>query len=80
MDPRPECCSDDECINECPGSHCSTNFECIYNTDCEDGCTVNSDCEHYFGLCNIPPPHTNDTCNYCEDEECKPGEHERDLS
>merc|ERR1712241_198219 len=70
-EPRPECCSDEECNNGCPASHCSHNFQCIYDEHCD--CTLDTDCDTYDGICNIPPPHTNDTCAYCSDGQCKGG-------
>ena len=69
--PRPECCSDEECANGCPGSHCSHNFQCIYNEHCE--CTLDADCDHFDEVCNLPPPHTPENCAYCVDAQCKGG-------
>lgn len=78
MDPRPECCSDEDCV--CPGAYCTTSFTCSDN-DCEPPeCSVNSDCDKYDGHCNIPAPHTEDKCQFCDEGDCNPGCSSSDLN
>ena len=78
MDPRPECCADSDC--SCPGAYCSTSFTCVDN-DCEPPeCSVNSDCDNFDGQCNIPAPHTEDKCQYCDNGDCNPGEQKNRTS
>jgi len=73
--PEYECCANDDCC-PCPGTcYCAFNDDessskCVQEKPCT--CENNSDCLNFDGTCNVPPPHDN-SCTYCEANECKPG-------
>ena len=76
--PEFECCENQDCC-ACPG-HCYCAFnsdesasQCVIETPCD--CQSNTDCSGFDGVCNVPPPHDESSCSYCEDHECKPGKY-----
>ena len=67
-----ECCENSDCT-QCPDGYCSLYFECVYPTECD--CQVNSDCDNFDGVCNVPAPHNPHQCAYCSvDNECTGGQ------
>jgi len=67
--PNAECCEDSEC-SKCPDGTCNPDYTCSYPPDC---CVLDSDCDNYDGMCNVPAPHTPDNCAYCDNHLCTAG-------
>jgi len=68
-------CKYSECSATCPcnaagkcGGECGVNGTCSY-----DECCTDSDCDHFDGVCNVPAPHDENYCDYCNGGNCDPG-------
>ena len=65
-----ECCHNDDC-DKCPDGYCALDFHCIYDGVCE--CEQDSDCDNFDVVCNVPAPHDESSCAFCDGGECVGG-------
>ena len=71
-----ECCENTDC-SKCSEGFCNLDWTCTYPEDC---CTSDAECGNYDGMCNVPAPHTQDNCAYCDQGQCVGGENSTPTS